>query len=145
MAMPAVTEPRRVDVEADVLVGSSASRKSIWAITRFAISSSIYVGRKMMLLEEPGKDVERPLTASVCSTTIGTRPIGRLLFAMWPVYPRRPRKLRDQKIHRAASPREWRRPVRSPLWSIMRFTAGAGRLFATAIFSISVSMSASEG
>jgi len=47
MAMPAVTEPRRVDVEADVLVGIFGLEKSIWAITSSRTRLDIR-GRKMI-------------------------------------------------------------------------------------------------
>src|SRR5205823_1039338 len=63
------------------LSGSSASRKSIWAITRFARSSSMKVGKKMMRSfrrREKMSNARSP--RGVCSTTIGTRPIGDLLF-----------------------------------------------------------------
>src|SRR5881296_4723754 len=62
------------------LSGSSASRKSIWAITRFASSSSMKVGRKMMRSfrrREKMSNARSP--RGVCSTTIGTRAIKSLL------------------------------------------------------------------
>src|SRR4030095_8913968 len=63
------------------LSGSSASRYSIWAITRFASSSSMKVGRKMMRsLSRREKMSNARSPRGVCSTTIGTRPIGDLLF-----------------------------------------------------------------
>src|SRR4029453_17967938 len=63
------------------LSGSSASRYSIWAITRFASSSSMKVGRKMMRsLRRREKMSNARSPRGVCSTTIGTRAIGVLLF-----------------------------------------------------------------
>src|SRR2546428_2995395 len=59
------------------LSGSSASRKSIWAITRFARSSSMKVGRKMIRAcnrREKMSNARSP--RGVCSITIGTRAIG---------------------------------------------------------------------
>src|SRR5438552_16795977 len=59
------------------LSGSSASRKSIWAITRFARSSSMKVGRKMIRSfnrREKMSNARSP--RGVCSITIGTRAIG---------------------------------------------------------------------
>src|SRR3989442_3099984 len=58
------------------LSGSSASRKSIWAITRFARSSSMKVGRKMIRSfnrREKMSNARSP--RGVCSITIGTRAI----------------------------------------------------------------------
>src|SRR5207247_719762 len=59
------------------LSGSSASRKSIWAITRFASSSSMKVGRKMIRSfnrREKMSNARSP--RGVCSITIGTSAIG---------------------------------------------------------------------
>src|SRR6185295_7451863 len=62
------------------LSGSSASRNNICAMTRLAISSSIYVGRKMMRsLRSREKMSNARSPRGVCSTTIGTKPIERLL------------------------------------------------------------------
>src|SRR6188474_1504486 len=62
------------------LSGSSASRNNIWAMTRLAISSSIYVGRKMIRsLRSREKISNARSPRGVCSTTIGTKPIERLL------------------------------------------------------------------
>src|SRR5580765_3800121 len=62
------------------LSGSSASRNSICAMTRLAISSSTYVGRKMMRsLRSREKISNARSPRGVCSTTIGTKPIERLL------------------------------------------------------------------
>src|SRR5215467_14017211 len=63
------------------LSGSSASRYSIWAMTRLARSSSMKVGKKMMRSfrrREKMSNARSP--RGVCSTTIGTKPIGDLLF-----------------------------------------------------------------
>src|SRR2546426_1844115 len=59
------------------LSGSSASRKSIWAITRFARSSSMKVGRKMIRsFNRREKMANARSPRGVCSITIGTRAIG---------------------------------------------------------------------
>src|SRR5712691_2352278 len=56
------------------LSGSSASRKSIWAITRLARSSSMNVGRKMIRsLSSREKMSKARSPRGVCSITIGTR------------------------------------------------------------------------
>src|SRR5919106_6340329 len=58
------------------LSGSSASRKSIWAITRFASSSSMNVGRKMIRsLSRREKMSKARSPRGVCSITMGTRAI----------------------------------------------------------------------
>src|SRR5262245_21970056 len=60
------------------LSGSSASRNSIWAMTRFASSSSMNVGRKMIRsLSRREKMSNARSPRGVCSTTIGTRAIVR--------------------------------------------------------------------
>src|SRR2546427_5664958 len=67
------------------LSGSSASRKSIWAITRFARSSSMKVGRKMIRSfnrREKMSNARSP--RGVCSITIGTRAIGISLSSARP-------------------------------------------------------------
>src|SRR5580765_2226277 len=81
IAMPAVTEPPgELMYRWMSLSGSSASRNNICAMTRFAISSSIYVGRKMMRsLRSREKMSNARSPRGVCSTTIGTKPIERLL------------------------------------------------------------------
>src|SRR3970282_1424114 len=62
------------------LSGSSASRNSIWAMTRFASSSSMKVGRKMIRsLRRREKISNARSPRGVCSIPIGTRPIGNLL------------------------------------------------------------------
>src|SRR5215467_13936081 len=67
------------------LSGSSASRKSIWAMTRLAISSSMYVGRKMIRsLSSLEKMSKARSPRGVCSTTIGTRAMGVLTVARAP-------------------------------------------------------------
>src|SRR2546430_13505152 len=59
------------------LSGSSASRKSIWAITRFARSSSMKVGRKMIRSFNRREKMSTARSPrGVCSITIGTRAIG---------------------------------------------------------------------
>src|SRR2546430_6124198 len=59
------------------LSGSSASRKSIWAITRFARSSSMKVGRKMVRFFKRREKMSNARSPrGVCSITIGTRAIG---------------------------------------------------------------------
>src|SRR5256885_1434961 len=64
------------------LSGSSASRKSICAITRLASSSSMKVGRKMMRsLSRREKMSNARSPRGVCSITIGTRAIRLLLLA----------------------------------------------------------------
>src|SRR6266850_4039058 len=56
------------------LSGSSASRKSIWAMTRLASSSSMNVGRKMIRsLRSREKMSNARSPRGVCSMTIGTR------------------------------------------------------------------------
>src|SRR5947208_7554058 len=56
--------------------GSSDSWKSIWAITRFARSSSMKVGRKMMRSFRSREKMSNARSPrGVCSTTIGTRAI----------------------------------------------------------------------
>src|SRR6266545_448470 len=56
------------------LSGSSASRNNICAMTRLAISSSIYVGRKMIRsLRSREKMSNARSPRGVCSMTIGTR------------------------------------------------------------------------
>src|ERR671918_840143 len=58
------------------LSGSSASRNSIWAITRFASSSSMNVGRKMIRsLSRREKMSKARSPRGVCSITMGTRAI----------------------------------------------------------------------
>src|SRR5258705_4154027 len=58
------------------LSGSSASRNSIWAMTRLASSSSINVGRKMIRsLSSREKMSNARSPRGVCSITIGTRAI----------------------------------------------------------------------
>src|SRR5437764_2888148 len=65
------------------LSGSSASRKSSWAITRFARSSSMKVGRKMIRsLSRREKMSNARSPRGVCSTTIGTRAMGDLLASL---------------------------------------------------------------
>src|SRR6266508_5410204 len=80
--MPAVTEPPgELIYRLMSLSGSSASRYSIWATTRLASSSSIYVGRKMIRsLRSLEKISKARSPRGVCSTTIGTKAIGRLLI-----------------------------------------------------------------
>src|ERR1700730_2311325 len=64
------------------LSGSSASRNSIWAMTRLAFSSSIWVGRKMIRsLRSREKMSNARSPRAVCSTTIGISAIGYLLAA----------------------------------------------------------------
>src|SRR5918992_1906978 len=77
MAMPAVTEPPgELMYRWMSLSGSSASRKSIWAITRFASSSSMNVGRKMIRsLSRREKMSKARSPRGVCSITMGTRAI----------------------------------------------------------------------
>src|SRR5215831_17872505 len=59
------------------LSGSSASRNSIWAITRFASSSSMKVGRKMIRsLRRREKMSNARSPRGVCSMTIGTSATG---------------------------------------------------------------------
>src|ERR1700730_5919256 len=59
---------------------SSASRNSSWAMTRLAISSSIWVGRKMIRsLRSREKMSNARSPRAVCSTTIGISAIGHLL------------------------------------------------------------------
>src|SRR5215510_9284803 len=59
------------------LSGSSASRNSIWAMTRLASSSSMNVGRKMIRsLSRREKMSNARSPRGVCSTTIGTKAIG---------------------------------------------------------------------
>src|SRR5262245_22759107 len=93
------------------LSGSSASRNSIWAMTRLAISSSMYVGRKMIRsLRSREKMSNARSPRGVCSTTIGTKPIERLLLA-WSeaplvdiaplVYLRRHRRSINKEVERA--------------------------------------------
>src|SRR5687767_1293057 len=63
------------------LSGSSASRKSICAMTRFASSSSMKVGRKMMRsLSRREKISNARSPRGVCSITIGTKAIRVLLL-----------------------------------------------------------------
>src|SRR5712664_803993 len=63
------------------LSGSSASRKSIWAMTRLASSSSMNVGRKMIRsLSRREKMSKARSPRGVCSITIGTRAIIALLY-----------------------------------------------------------------
>src|SRR5262249_48245616 len=63
------------------LSGSSASRNSIWAMTRLASSSSMKVGRKMIRsLRSREKMSNARSPRGVCSTTIGTSAMGRLLL-----------------------------------------------------------------
>src|SRR5256885_2291874 len=58
------------------LSGSSASRNSIWAMTRLASSSSMNVGRKMIRsLSRREKMSKARSPRGVCSITIGTRAI----------------------------------------------------------------------
>src|SRR4029077_17117115 len=58
------------------LSGSSASRNSIWAMTRLASSSSMKVGRKMIRsLSSREKMSNARSPRGVCSLTIGTRAI----------------------------------------------------------------------
>src|ERR687888_69832 len=92
------------------LSGSSASRKSSWAITRFARSSSMKVGRKMMRSfnrREKMSNARSP--RGVCSITIGTRAIGDLLIAGTttpePWRGRRAARGSDGRAVRAAAPR----------------------------------------
>src|SRR5262249_14666688 len=62
------------------LSGSSASRNSIWAMTRLASSSSMKVGRKMIRsLRRREKMSKARSPRGVCSTTMGTKAIGLLL------------------------------------------------------------------
>src|SRR5262249_23858792 len=62
------------------LSGSSASRKSIWAMTRLASSSSMKVGRKMIRsLRRREKMSKARSPRGVCSTTMGTKAIALLL------------------------------------------------------------------
>src|SRR6516164_3111753 len=79
MAMPAVTEPPGELMYREMsLSGSSASRNSICAITRFARSSSMNVGRKMIRsLNSREKMSNARSPRGVCSTTIGTNAIER--------------------------------------------------------------------
>src|SRR5215470_16902524 len=85
------------------LSGSSASRNSIWAITRFASSSSMKVGRKMIRsLSRREKMSNARSPRGVCSTTIGTRPIGDLLFISSPLC--RDLRVGDQEVERHAVP-----------------------------------------
>src|SRR5215813_13719452 len=81
MAMPAVTEPPgELMYRWMSLSGSSASRNSICAITRFARSSSMNVGRKMIRsLNSREKMSNARSPRGVCSTTIGTIAIERPL------------------------------------------------------------------
>src|ERR671924_396907 len=63
------------------LSGSSASRNSICAMTRLASSSSMNVGRKMIRsLSRREKMSKARSPRGVCSMTIGTRAMLRLLF-----------------------------------------------------------------
>src|SRR5919108_685968 len=63
------------------LSGSSASRNSICAMTRLASSSSMNVGRKMIRsLSRREKMSKARSPRGVCSMTIGTRAILRLLY-----------------------------------------------------------------
>src|SRR5437899_1756932 len=63
------------------LSGSSASRKSICAMTRLASSSSMNVGRKMIRsLSRREKMSKARSPRGVCSITIGTRAITALLY-----------------------------------------------------------------
>src|SRR4029453_15160133 len=58
------------------LSGSSASRNSIWAMTRLASSSSMNVGRKMIRsLSSREKMSNARSPRGVCSITMGTRAI----------------------------------------------------------------------
>src|SRR5919198_3957605 len=67
------------------LSGSSASRKSICAMTRLASSSSMNVGRKMIRsLSRREKMSKARSPRGVCSMTIGTRAILRLLLIRSP-------------------------------------------------------------
>src|ERR671919_285075 len=62
------------------LSGSSASRNSIWAMTRLASSSSMNVGRKMIRsLSSREKMSNARSPRGVCSMTIGTRAMPTLL------------------------------------------------------------------
>src|SRR5438876_1082544 len=66
------------------LSGSSASRNSIWAITRFASSSSMKVGRKMMRsLSSREKMSNARSPRGVCSITIGTSAV---MYVSFPVH-----------------------------------------------------------
>src|SRR5215510_1120177 len=63
------------------LSGSSASRNSIWAMTRLASSSSMKVGRKMIRsLRRREKMSKARSPRGVCSTTIGTRAMLKFSF-----------------------------------------------------------------
>src|SRR4029453_1754191 len=58
------------------LSGSSASRNSIWAMTRLASSSSMNVGRKMIRSLSSREKISKARSPrGVCSITIGTRAI----------------------------------------------------------------------
>src|SRR6185436_3979478 len=61
------------------LSGSSASRNSIWAMTRLASSSSMKVGRKMIRSLSSREKISKARSPrGVCSITIGTRAITRV-------------------------------------------------------------------
>src|SRR6185436_13515818 len=65
------------------LSGSSASRNSIWAMTRLASSSSMNVGRKMIRsLSNREKMSNARSPRGVCSMTIGTRAMFNLSFVV---------------------------------------------------------------
>src|SRR5262249_3660195 len=82
----AVTEPPGELIYREMsLSGSSASRNSICAITRFARSSSMNVGKKMIRsLNSREKMSNARSPRGVCSTTIGTNAIGRPLAMCLP-------------------------------------------------------------
>src|SRR5262245_3711984 len=81
------------------LSGSSASRKSICAMTRFASSSSMNVGRKMIRsLSRREKISKARSPRGVCSMTIGTRAMLLLLLTRLRVNG----CVLDQKVERLA-------------------------------------------
>src|SRR5689334_1313616 len=85
------------------LSGSSASRKSICAMTRLASSSSMNVGKKMIRsLSSREKMSKARSPRGVCSMTIGTRAILRLLVTRAPLRLRVHRCVFDQEVERLA-------------------------------------------
>src|SRR5918996_961899 len=104
------------------LSGSSASRNSIWAMTRLASSSSMNVGRKMIRsLRRREKMSNARSPRGVCSMTIGTRAMP--LSFVWGDYVTRACSMSRSSVLRSRSP--CRRASRSPPFSIIRRPLGA--------------------
>src|SRR2546427_710071 len=81
------------------LSGSAAARKSLWAITRFARSPSMNGGRKMIRSFSSREKMSNARSPrGVCSTTIGTNPIERLLAMLSTL--RRYSRVVDEEIKR---------------------------------------------